>query len=306
MAFGNHLRNHGAIHASWLFGGMALVIAALLLTSPNGALVNDYISFASSLASLILAVVAIFYSIIANQDVTKNIGALAASAQEMNNRATAVGALADTLSQATEKILTEFSTFGPTVEEISNKIDRSVLPQPNSGGSSESAELPLEDSGIIKDDPAMATLLTLYIVAKTHLRGVNKVSIERMFVDNQVWDNFCSGCMDTIKTLRPCGIVLNKFGGEKNESGRVIYYYSVQDLGSFKATEVLEYIARVRFPSWTQYQSLVDNYIESVLNADEQSKDAGSSPNSFENTMIVGKDLTQQRSSGDTNTSGDQ
>lgn len=66
MSLRSHMQRHGFVHALWTISILILIIASLLLGLPNGNLIGDYIAFSASIAPLVLAVVAIFYSIISN------------------------------------------------------------------------------------------------------------------------------------------------------------------------------------------------------------------------------------------------
>jgi hypothetical protein len=118
-ALREHLRLHGAVHAVWTIAMLLGIVAALLLMSPNGNAVGEYIAFATSIASLVLAVVAIGHALIANQSFSETVGSLKTSTDGVQAAAREICTVSVELSHQSERLIGEFSELPPAVRAIS-------------------------------------------------------------------------------------------------------------------------------------------------------------------------------------------
>ncbi|HEY6331178.1 MAG TPA: hypothetical protein VI756_17760 [Blastocatellia bacterium] len=114
------------IHAFWIIGDLVAIIIYLLVKrfGDNGNVVT-YVSFASTMASLILAVVAILYAFISNASLSQNITAI-------NNAASDVSAQAKQLSEASTELTGKIEGIPPSIKSVETKVDllvRSRIPE---------------------------------------------------------------------------------------------------------------------------------------------------------------------------------
>jgi hypothetical protein len=262
MFLAEHFKKHGAVHALWLFTVMTFIIAALLLRLPNGTTINNYISFSASLASLILALVAIFYSMISNQSFSETIGSIKNSISDLGEVTASVNSASSLLTDRSDLLISEIASFKPTMENISSNLSAQADSEINI--KDRIVEKSEQSSGIIKESPSQAGMLSLYILAKSELSG-KKFSLEDIFPDNVVWNNYCTGFIEAVKTIQPSGIKLDKIEeklGKTSESDqeRIKYTYQISDKGSADFHSLLSLISRSSYENWPEYQPLVDKY----------------------------------------------
>lgn len=120
-----HFRRHGLIHAIWLFSVLLALIAFLLLRLPNGQSVGDYIAFAASIASLVLAIVAIGQSLLANQSFSETIGSLRQSSEALRNTALNVEKTSGSLSGKMDELAGSVARMPEAFDALSAKIEAS-------------------------------------------------------------------------------------------------------------------------------------------------------------------------------------
>lgn len=220
-----HFQLHGSVHAWWTIAVLILVIAALLLFMPNGTAINEYISFASSLSSLLLAVVAMFYAFISNQNSSENVSDLRASALQITNSSGALSNISKDLHQQISVLTSDFSDIRPRVEQIHSQISGMTNP---ATPSSDGADVQYDQSSLFKRDIGIGVRIAFYELDKALRLGVSKIDLETIYGKSSIWLNFMQGVHDVIYTLRPCGIELNKIERDKKEEEKgPTYYYEI-------------------------------------------------------------------------------
>jgi len=220
-----HFQLHGSVHAWWAIAVLILIIAALLLFMPNGTAVNEYISFASSLSSLLLAVVAMFYAFISNQNSSENVSDLRASALQITNSSGALSNISKDLYQQISVLTSDFSDIRPRVEQIHSQISGITNP---ATPSADGIDAQYDQSSLFKRGPGIGVRIAFYELDKAFRLGVNRIDLETIYGKSAVWLNFMQGVHDTIYTLRPCGIELKKIERDsKDEKEEPTYYYEI-------------------------------------------------------------------------------
>ncbi len=153
----------------WTVAVLLAIIAALLLRLPNGSAVGEYISFSASIASLVLAVVAIGQALVANQGFSETVGTLRSSSDELRSAATNIAETSATLNQRCEDIIGQVAKVPAAVEALGAKLDEQVA-------SAVKPEVPVRGLGddvtydIINNMP-MGGQLSLYVLAKSFVSG---------------------------------------------------------------------------------------------------------------------------------------
>ena len=77
------LREKALPHLIWVIGILIAIIAFLMWSLPNGSDLAGFIAFAASLASLVLATVAIFQSLLFSNSINRSIGNIETSSQKI-------------------------------------------------------------------------------------------------------------------------------------------------------------------------------------------------------------------------------
>jgi hypothetical protein len=218
---GQHLKNHGAVHTFWIISILISIIAALIIIVPDGAIIRDYLSFASAISSIILAVIAIFYAIFSNQGFSETVGLLRESVERAESGSRALAKTSTSLETTVSNFTAEIADFRPRFDAIDTKLDHGLAlnraidapSEKNSGNKS-----------IVTGDvltPALAISLYVILQMKKTGRDVNTKDI----FPGENWKEYVAGCLSTISYLKPLGIDLIRTGA---------FSYSLNSIGNMK------------------------------------------------------------------------
>lgn len=266
MSLRSHMRAHGAVHALWTISLLVLIVASLLLGLPNGNLIGDYIAFAASIASLVLAVVAIFYSIISNQSFSETVGTLKSSAEIVKSAADRVCDVSMTLNDQSERLINEVLALPPAVQAISDKIDTKFAPSSNALDSEGKGQA--ESDQPLNKIKTVGAILALYVVGASYRNG-KEVDADLMLPKHAIWSNYVAGFLHSLYMFCPGGIGLVR----KNNTGTGIY--TVTTLGKFKEDDFFAQIAKNDSPDLALMKSLVDNYFSGEISSVEDAAGSG-------------------------------
>ncbi len=195
-------------HACWLIAVLIAVIAFLLLRITNGGEVNAYISFASSIASLILAIVAIFYSIVSNSSLSESLSSV-------KNIGTLLSGYTDKLNEAGERFSSKVDSISPHLSSIPSTLElmNDHLEQSLQGRSTSQTTSPVESAGLADDkgsgryfEKAVTTgvNMAVYIVAKAHKEEI-EIDLEEI-LKGPVLQNYVFGALSTLEATAYRGL----------------------------------------------------------------------------------------------------
>lgn len=227
-----HFRKHGAIHALWAISILLLVVAWLLLQAPNGQLIGQYIGFAASVASLVLALVAIGYAFVSNQGFNQSVGALEVSSRDIRSAAQNIEEVSRLLSEKTEILTGEVSRVPDAVKALSEKIEENIA---------KSAEVPtkkqlLESSTVPYHELRNGAAAALYLIAQS-VKHEKPFVLKNVFSEkDQIWAAVISGCIITIDGFKICGIEIDISGSDTDTS--------VKSMGSMDADEIIKSVRK--------------------------------------------------------------
>ncbi|HEX8309040.1 MAG TPA: hypothetical protein VF645_11560 [Allosphingosinicella sp.] len=207
-ALRQHLRNHGVVHSLWTIAVLLLIIAALILATPDGKSVGEYIAFATSIASLVLAVVAIGHALVANQSFSETVGSLKSSAEDVKNAASNVCEVSNVLSKQSDRLLEEVVSLPPAVRALSDKLEASLL-RPSAPASGEAHELPLgpsSDQDVYHAKMAAGVRASLYLIVRSFATG-KPIDTNQIF-PNDLWRHWTDGVLHAAVTFQPYGALL--------------------------------------------------------------------------------------------------
>lgn len=261
-----HFKNHGAIHALWMIGVLLLIIAALLIRSPGGNIIAEYFAFATSIASLVLAIVAIFHSVVSNQSFSETIGSLRTSAESVQTAARNIADTSAILSEQSERMIGEVSRLPPAFQELSEKINEKFT---QDTGEAENRQGGVLNIGLAYfDETVYGGKLSFYILALSHLRSKN-FSIYDMFADQVVWSNFISGYMHAIRITKPCDIDLGYNTSDESDS----MLFILTSIGSLPVKEIVNSFSKMDDEYTKPERQIVDSYFFGLPSAgDDQGK----------------------------------
>lgn len=223
------------VHLCWTIALLLLAGAAILLNVPDGTILRDYISFASAISSIVLAVVAIFYSMISNQSFSETIGSLKSSAGLIDKTEKEINDVSSSLSGKVESILDEFSQIRPAVQEISSKIDQRIPIMNEIVAESAVNSADLKDRKLFKSGPTVGGLAGFHIILKAFETKFGKFNINDIFPDSVIYSNYCIGVVECIKATEPCDLKINRVRKDASveEKQEEKIYYEVMSLGKY-------------------------------------------------------------------------
>jgi uncharacterized membrane protein (Fun14 family) len=247
-----HFQKHGAIHALWAISVLLLIVAWLLLQAPNGQLIGQYIGFAASVASLVLALVAIGYAFVSNQGFSQSVGALEVSSRDVRSAAQNIAEVSRLLSEKAEILTGEVARVPDAMLALTEKIDANAL---------KSAELPAKlvqndnNAGIPYNKIRTGGAVALYLLAKAELSKKGFLLTD-IFKDKdlKVWAALTTGYLIAIDGFNIFGISLDLSSDDKTK---------VLSLGSLKPEEMLENITQRKDNTLDSIRNTIDLYFSS-------------------------------------------
>ncbi|QZD91032.1 hypothetical protein K3148_06515 [Qipengyuania aurantiaca] len=197
----DHFRRVGHIHALWLISILIGIICAFVVKLPSANVVTSYMTFAATVASLLLAVVAIFYSIVSNQSISANLGALDFSASQMEQASVDLHNITDQLDAKFEKVFDEFKFISPAVKGISERLNDF------STASAANGEVGVDEIADGKPDIIKTFSSTVnggraafYALAQSALTG-RSFHPEQMVGDRLIFADFISGYAQALRAV---------------------------------------------------------------------------------------------------------
>lgn len=127
------------IKVYWLVIIVVVIISVFVFieTSNTNANLVQYFSFAGSITSLVLGLIAIFYSIISNQESTTNFGKLKEAVTKIEEGATTIKSVSETINSRLDRISDDLVKFGTKenqnqTTEISELVsEEQTVPDPD-------------------------------------------------------------------------------------------------------------------------------------------------------------------------------
>lgn len=240
-----HWRNHAGVHLSWVIFCLVAIIVAFIIKMPNGNVLFDYISFASSVASLILAALAIAYAIFTNQTFSEHVGELRSSTVKMREAAGNLIDTSATIKSQSSQILEEISSLPPAVQEISNKLDNPARV---------SNERPIDtDSSLLKSSPPNGVKLALYAMARS-CATQKPIIVDKFMSDNLTWQSWIVAVLTMVGLLKIDGAIVE----HKFDEGKHQFY--VKSLGKIDSIAIEQVINSAGEAFMKEHKRSVDLY----------------------------------------------
>lgn len=215
-------KGHGHVHAVWIIALLIFVNAWNLFLLPNGGQVAEFISFAASIASLVLAVVAIFYSFVTSRSSSENVGRLAISAQQTEEAARSLSSIASEISECTKNLEARLATMEPTIAEVSGRVTdvHSMLQASSSVGGPSTPDANIEGKRF-----GNGAVISIILIIRAY--NSKKFFDTRKVFSSQMWQAFTAGYLQSIESSSLFGISLKS--DEAN--------FSVISLGELKVDD---------------------------------------------------------------------
>ena len=144
----------------WVIVVCLLVIISLLTGLSEASLIQSYISFTASILSIILAVIAIFYSMISNSGFQHILGEIRSSSDQISAQTSLLNSASLGLSNEAQEVLKRLDSLPQNIEALRGEVRTSL------GRLKESTERPKQKSNDndVRPVSSHALDLCLYII----------------------------------------------------------------------------------------------------------------------------------------------
>lgn len=228
MWISKHFIRHGTVHFLWLTSILLMVIVGLLIRLPDGIMVRDYLAFASSIASLILALVAIFYSVVSGQNFGESVSLLRSSADRLENESKSLQELIATLSGKSDLIISAVGSVSPSLDRLTEKLEGEG-PQGQFDYGTSSAAKEADGGAVFFGKPTtIGAGVALYVIGKVSQRG-KEFDLSKLSDVEVNLVQYVSGFISAVKMVRPAGVILSLIGN----------MFVVESLGSIDMSSLL-------------------------------------------------------------------
>jgi hypothetical protein len=248
-------------HFCWLIAILLAIIAFLVLHVTNGDEVNSYISFASSLASLILAVVAIFYSMVSNDSISTSISSIQSLGSTVQKHA-------DNFDNAATRFVAKVEEFTPHFSAIPSRIDAMSLDlqekiqgiasyEKISGEQKPSAS---DGTSFFNRKVATGVNIATYMIAMSakHNRSID---VRKLLPKDNVAD-YINGCLAVFEATSYKGVNIAVVNGS----------FNVLDTGEMVVERVIERASKKNDGIWKYVKHQIDLEFE-IFASDQEADD---------------------------------
>ena len=227
-------RNYAIIHLVWIVTTLILAMIAIVTWDPSSEYLYRYISFAAGIASILLAIVAIFYSMISNNAFNTSLSEIRSSASRVAEEAGRLNLASAGISSEAEAVIRRLSdlpsAFSSLSGELSDKLDGLATQQTFGEGDRG------EQSPNGKFDPGgkpVPLVLSLYVVHLAHKTSRYIIPSET-FKGDEYYSASCTGFLESLKYFNNCGIVIEA----------VMDRFSIVSLGSMDLSYLADQVER--------------------------------------------------------------
>lgn len=216
----DHFRKHGIIHLLWIIVLLVISLAALVVRSPGSGSIISLVSFASAIASLVLAMVAIFYAIVSNQSFSEAASNLSNSARDVLHAASGLDKNIQGYLVKSQGLLTAVEAVPKSVESLRDHFSEAL----ENSAKAETSGAAGGDQGLFENitNAVAASLYILYLSAKH-----NKDFRSDDAFDIDYLEGVLSGVAGVLSYCKIDGIDVKRAG--KTYQTRSIGVYSADD-----------------------------------------------------------------------------
>jgi hypothetical protein len=229
----------------WVIALLLLILSYVILRLPAGSLVRDFISFAASIASLVLAVVAIFYSIISSERFHQSIASLTDSATLVSEEAKRLEETSSEFNRRADELVAEIKLVPVSVREnfaeLGGKVETLMSSSPKGEKSSRTGSA-------AKRRNVVAVTIAFYVVVLAAKTG-KAVDLQKLGVDEAI-KNILFGYFLALRQFKPCDIDMDGAG----------YVFQVSSAGDLDADSVTESIERNKDDFVKRTKNQIDLY----------------------------------------------
>lgn len=201
------------INLLWVIGVLIMIVAAFAVVAPSGDVLQGYISFASAIASILLALVAIFYAFVSNQSVSDTLNEIRGAATALSNETSRLRTASSGLSDEADQILRRLSSVPTALSEMSGELNRKIedLAGQQTFRTTQASD-PVPPNTFDPGGKPVSLVICLYIIYLAH-QNKNYVSIDEIFKESEYkfMADYLSGFMEAMKYFNKCNIDIEGF-----------------------------------------------------------------------------------------------
>lgn len=236
------------IHFVWTIAVLLLVISALLWRLPNGDKLANYIAFAASLASLVLAVVAIFQALLSSKSIDHAITKIQNSADAIVKQTERLNQATVSLGEEANNTLEKLSELPDRIHnwksEISEQLTQLSVPTSYTGVASNSdlSELNKINGKIV------GYIISLYLVCLSYKTG-KPIEAKSVFPGDEyaIIRNFSLGVLTAIQHNPANGLKIEGVGGS----------FRIDSLGEYEADKIIDGVQKSKFTAGVQADAVL-------------------------------------------------
>jgi hypothetical protein len=259
---------HPVIHLAWIVFILLLAIAALVVYSPDGNVMYNYVSFASGISSIALAFVAIVYSMVSNRGFDSSLGEIRAAALKIADETSRLNVASQGLSREAEETLRRLSDVPTKLDQMSGELGKkldSLRPTELFEGQTPQQH-PSDGSEVEAGGKPIGLVLALYILAKSE-QHTKHFDPENIFLGDRhrAIRHYIYGVSESLKHFGPPGVVIDGVAGA----------YLVRSLGSLDLTDLVATVeagtsGNTEFEEWREQ---VAQYFQPGSNVEGQEEE---------------------------------
>ena len=205
-----------SLHATWLVTILLAIIAWLLIKSPNGEDLRDYLAFASSIAALILAVIAIFQTIVAQNNASTVSAGLQRSLGEVEKAAQNIATTSSQLSNQQKDFVGHVERVPVEIQSLEKRIAEGFNSKKQNTNSA------TRDGDIIEllfFNTPFANQIVWIVIAEA-IRTNKSINTENLFPSHAYLIGWMNGALTIIAKCNPLGLEINSL---QSDSGGIIF-----------------------------------------------------------------------------------
>lgn len=220
------------INLLWVIGVLIMIVAAFAVVAPSGDVLQGYISFASAIASILLALVAIFYAFVSNQSVSDTLNELRGAATALSNETSRLRNASSGLSDEADQILRRLSNVPTALSEMSGELNKKIedLAGQQTFRSTQTND-PVPPNKFDPGGKPVSLVITLYIMYLAH-KNQNYIGIDEIFKEPEYkfMADYVSGFIEAMKYFNNCNVGIEGFAKQ----------FSINSMGDLDLTALVE------------------------------------------------------------------
>ena len=245
---------------------MLLIIAALISYVPNGDTVQSYISFAAAVASIVLAVIAIFYSMISNSSLLSSISSLRGLDGELEQQAKNLESISEGLNEKIVSLSDKIESIPTQIEKMDKSLHKRMNEISISDKVDSDSSLSAQSSKYISGKMTVGLGISIYLIAMAAKKG-KPFKIDDVFDGSKIVSKYVEGCLAALSAI--------KYKGLKLESEKGIY--NIGSVGQLEIDKILENSSKRKHKVWVFAVEKITKYF-SEDDEKEESEEEDSQP----------------------------